>query len=356
MKYILGLLLATTYLLNKVEAVPQAAVVYPKCMECKVVATGKDGTLWGWENDNYCRIRRKRCGYATPAVTVIRKTTKVATSKKVITSKKVKTSSDVPTANKATKVNTTTTTTAVTFETDAKGNKVCNGCVVTATGGGGSDLWGWEAETSCIIDQKKCEGKIEQEVKKNNVNAEANHKKDAKGNLICNGCNVTATGSEGVSLWGWEDEASCIIDNVKCNIASPKPEQPTTPLLRGQDGILICSTCEYTTLREDTTLWNKENGEDCRVIGSRCNINTTPHPWCTGCVVTGTGADGALYGWEMQASCLINEISCGLYVPGENNPSDPRFAKSNDSLKETKEKSLIYITATLIILLITQFI
>jgi len=352
MKYIFGFLLTSIYLLNQVKT---QFVQYPKCMKCHVYATGKDGTLWGWENEGYCRISKSRCGLVpTTGVTIIRKTTKLTTS-----NKKRKTSMNGSTTNKeATKVVNKTTSTQITFETDAQGNKVCHGCVVTATGGV-NDLWGWEAETSCIIDQKKCEGKLENEKKEENVNAEANHKKDSQGNYICNGCEVTATGSEGVSLWGWEDKASCIIDNVKCNITTtpPKTEKPTSPLLRGQDGILICSTCEYTEKHEDTTLWNKENGEDCRVIGSRCNINTTPHPWCTGCVVTGTGADGALYGWEMQASCLINEISCGLYVPGQNNPSDPRFNNdTNDSTTNTKEKSIIYLVMTLILLLITQFI
>jgi hypothetical protein len=370
MKYILGLFLTILYLSSQIEA---QTVVYPKCMKCKVYAISKDGTLWGWENNNYCRIRKKSCGYATATessasasssktttnkVTVVKKTTKLTTTKRT-----KKSTSKVATNNKeATKVKPTTNTTTATittFETDAQGNKICNGCVVTATGGS-NDLWGWESETSCIIDLKKCEGKIDNEKAglKDDGAAAANHKKDSQGNFICNGCDVTATGSEGVSLWGWEDNASCIIDNVKCNISvSPKTEKPSSPLLRGQDGILICSTCEYTLKMEDTTLWNEENGEKCRVIGSRCNINTTPHPWCTGCIVTGTGADGALYGWEMQASCLINEISCGLYVPGENDPQDPRFAKTNNSYNNNKDKKgFVYLMVTLIILLITQLL
>ncbi|KAG4102922.1 hypothetical protein H8356DRAFT_1648094 [Neocallimastix lanati (nom. inval.)] len=311
-----------------------------KCSDCNVYATGKDGTLWGWEDGSFCKLSsscsetKKTTSKKTTTIHKKTSTNSISSSKKSTTKKSSTTSKNTTssTKNESTSITTsssknestsittsssknestsitTSSATLTEHETDANGNLVCNGCVVTSTGGDNS-LWGYEDEKSCIIDQIKCKDKME-EIKNNKTNskAESNHKKDSIGNLICNECKVTATGNDG-SYWGWEDEASCIVDNVKCNLSPQKTEQKV--LERGPDGILICSTCEYTRIDPDTTTWNTENGEDCRVIGSRCGINTTPHPWCSGCVVTGTGNDGALYGWENNASCLINEVSCGI--------------------------------------------
>ncbi|OUM59629.1 hypothetical protein PIROE2DRAFT_14775 [Piromyces sp. E2] len=169
---------------------------------------------------------------------------------------------------------------------------------------------------SCIIDQEKCKDvTTAKSTPTPNAKAIANHKKDASGHLICNQCTVTATGEDKDSFWGWEDDASCIIDKVKCGLSNPTVDKKTNYNNRGSDGILICSSCVVAETHADTTLWNTENGEKCRVIGSRCNINSTPHGWCSGCVVTATGGDGALYGWENQQSCLINEQSCGMVGP-----------------------------------------
>jgi hypothetical protein len=297
MKFALDLLLSTSLLLSKIEATKIS-----KCSDCTVFTTGKDGSLWGWEDGTFCKISsscsKSKNTSTKKTTTVYKKSTKKTANKKT---------SSTTTKAKAKETTTTTTSAPAAHETDAKGNIVCNGCVVTGTGGDNS-LWGWEDEKSCIINNTKCEGKLDE--KKAEASAVvSNHKKDASGNVICNKCEVTATGGDG-SYWGWEDQASCIIDNTKCNLTPPKSEQKA--LERGPDGVLICSTCEYTRIDPDTTTWNTENGEDCRVIGSRCGINTTPHPWCSGCVVTGTGNDGALYGWENNASCLINEVTCGI--------------------------------------------
>lgn len=297
MKYIqaLGLLLASSLIVSNVEA------SIPKCSDCNVFTKGKDGSLWGWEDDSFCRIP-KRC-YKTS--TTKKATSTKKTTKKTTTTKKVTTTAASKTTVKAAPVNTSGP-----HQTDAKGNMICNGCTVTGTGNDLS-LWGWEDETSCIIDTNKCKDvESAKAAPTPNAIALANHKKDKANNLICNQCNVTATGKDN-SLWGWEDEASCIIDNAKCGLSEPAANKPAAAN-RGKDGILICSTCEVAETHSDTTLWNTENGEPCRVIGSRCHINSTPHGWCHGCVVTDTGGDGSLYGWENVQSCLINEQACGL--------------------------------------------
>ncbi|ORX42538.1 hypothetical protein BCR36DRAFT_587119 [Piromyces finnis] len=278
MKSILGLLLVSSLLLNNVKA------SIPKCNECSVFATGKDGTLWGWEEDSFCKLPTKCSsssssnGSATTKTSTIKKTTTVI--KKTTTINKNDSSSS--SSSSKTTVPTSSVTAAVASSATATSSSTASNAAATTSG-----------------------------------NAAANHKKNEAGNYICNGCSVTATGGDGM-LWGWEDEESCVIDTVLCKLntsttstAAAAATSSNAPE-RGSDGILICSTCEYTRIDKDTTTWNKENGEDCRVISSRCGFNKTPHPWCSGCVVTGTGSDGALFGWENSASCLINEITCGF--------------------------------------------
>ncbi|KAL6590479.1 hypothetical protein U3516DRAFT_920371 [Neocallimastix sp. 'constans'] len=317
MKFTFGLLLVSSLLLKNVKS------TIPECTDCDTFATGKDGSLWGWENDSFCKIPSS-CSSSS-------KNSNESDSK----TEKSKVTSATTTTKSSVKAKATSTG-AATHEKDENGNVICNGCTVTGTGGNDS-LWGWEDEASCIISKTKCEGKLEEVKTPSNSTSSATHEKDASGNLICNECNVTSTGGDG-SYWGWEDEASCIIDNVKCKLSPPKTEMKA--LERGPDGILICSTCEYTRVDKDTTTWNTENGEDCRVIGSRCGINTTPHPWCSGCVVTGTGNDGALYGWENNSSCLINEITCGIV------DSHGEYTQVS-SAQVTKMNSLYYAMASL---------
>jgi len=196
-------------------------------------------------------------------------------------------------------------------QTNANGNMICNGCTVTATGGDNS-LWGWEDENSCVIDENKCNVHVDSDSPPPpNEKAVQNHKKDSNGNLICNLCEITATGNDKASYWGWEDDASCIIDKVKCRL-DDQSIAATKPVTRGKDGILICSFCEATETHADHSLWSVENGEICKILGSRCNINHTKLEWCKECSVTATGDDGALYGWENLQSCIINEQTCDL--------------------------------------------
>jgi len=375
MKYVLELLLASL-LLNNVKASS------PKCRECNVFATGKDGTLWGWEDDTFCKLSSSCYDNSYKSTTKKRTTTYTTTKKTTIYSSYKKTSTIIksstyiaPTSSTyhshvsssavvasaaaTTKVSSTsnsTTTSKIasstsaaaseTHKTDAKGNLVCNGCVVTATGGDKS-LWGWENEKSCIIDEVACQGKLTEE-KKEDTNSAEGQKKDASGRLVCNGCTVTSTGGDG-TLWGLENEETCVIDTALCKLSTTEPKT-TKQAERGSDGILICSTCEYTRLDDDTTTWNVENGEECRVIGSRCNFNKTPHPWCSGCVVTATGGDGALYGWENNNSCLINEIDCGFIK----NPNAKPSSKVEASSATQIYASMYYIIATFVTIFIVR--
>jgi len=316
MKYILGLLLILL-VNNNIEA------SIPKCSDCTVYATGKDGTSWGWENDSFCRLPSKCNSKTTTKKSSLVKTKSTIINKKTTTTstkeKDKSTTEKVTSTKKHTSITSKkTSTTEVTSEKKESTTKVSSTTV-----------------TSTVASPMQT---------------------DANGKLICNGCTVESTGGDG-ALWGWENEKSCIIDNAKCNITSDTKQvtnstttNNTTKQERGKDGILICSTCEYTRIEEDTTTWNKENGEDCRVIGSRCGFNKTPHPWCSGCVVTATGEDGALYGWESQASCLINEIDCG-FVDKKNNSHV--VTESSSAINE-KYIGLYYVISTLLTLFIIR--
>ncbi|OUM58455.1 carbohydrate-binding module family 10 protein [Piromyces sp. E2] len=321
MKFVLGVLLVSSLLLNNIEA------SVPKCSDCEVFATGKDGTLWGWEDDSFCRLSSK-CSSSSGSsktkttakltTTVIKKTTSI---KKDDPSK---TSSSEKATTKPSSSDSSSASSSDATTTESNPNYSSSGTVAISA-------------TSM------------------SVSNDGNHE-------TCKGCNVAATGGDG-SLWGWEDNATCIIDTEACKITTPndanKTNSATTTAERGSDGILICSTCEYTRIDEDTTTWNKENGEDCRVIGSRCGFNKTPHPWCSGCVVTGTGGDGALYGWENNASCLINEIDCGLVKkPGTNNTSKVNAGNSKVEVESAANAQYFinayYIIVTLATLLIAR--
>ncbi|ORX83357.1 hypothetical protein BCR32DRAFT_292032 [Anaeromyces robustus] len=313
MKYILGLLLVL--LVNNIEAST------PKCSDCTVYATGKDGTSWGWENDSFCKLPSK-CYSTTTKKSSIVKTKSTYINKKTTTSTKdsdKSTTQKVTTSNKTTVVTSNKSTTIKISTTTDKNETTTNVSSTTVTSTVASPM-----------------------------------QTDANGKLICNECNVESTGGDG-SLWGFENEKSCIVDATKCNIKTDTTNQAanntttTTKQERGKDGILICSTCEYTRIDDDTTTWNTENGEDCRVIGSRCGFNKTPHPWCSGCVVTATGEDGALYGWESQASCLINEIDCG-FVDKKNNS----HVETESSAIAERYVNLYYVIATLLTLFIVR--
>ncbi|KAG4098269.1 hypothetical protein H8356DRAFT_991449 [Neocallimastix lanati (nom. inval.)] len=301
MKYIIEVLLLSFSLL-----ISSTKGTTPVCSDCVVYSTGKDGSLWGRENGDYCKLSSKCVDEAKTSRKVI------AISKSTIVNKKKKDTKKKTTTTKITKTKTTKTTKpATTSSTYVNGTLICNGCEVTATGGQES-LWGWENEKSCLIDYEKCNIKApEVDVEKNKKIAEANHKKNSSDYLVCNGCTITDIGEDG-SYWGWEDNYSCQIDNILCNYNAKEATKTTTPPLRGSDGTLICNTCKYTSIDNSLVAWNTENGEKCRVLGSRCNFNSSPHPWCSGCTPTDYTSYGEPFGWENQNSCLINEVKCGI--------------------------------------------
>ena len=79
----------------------------------------------------------------------------------------------------------------------------CNGCVVTATGTDGSK-WGYENGKSCRIDTNKCKD-----------NSGSDSGKAPNGFPYCTSCDVTVTGDDGIR-WGWENNESCVINDSKC--------------------------------------------------------------------------------------------------------------------------------------------
>ena len=79
----------------------------------------------------------------------------------------------------------------------------CNGCVVTATGTDGSK-WGYENGKSCRIDTNKCKD-----------NSGSDSGKAPNGYPYCTSCDVTVTGDDGIR-WGWENNESCVINDSKC--------------------------------------------------------------------------------------------------------------------------------------------
>ena len=79
----------------------------------------------------------------------------------------------------------------------------CNGCIVTATGTDGSK-WGYENGKSCRIDTNKCKD-----------NSGSDSGKAPNGFPYCTSCDVTVTGDDGIR-WGWENNESCVINDSKC--------------------------------------------------------------------------------------------------------------------------------------------
>jgi len=200
MKFIFGLLFASL-LLNNIEATK-----FPKCSGCTVYATGKDGVVWGWEEDNFCKISSSKCGITIRKSTTIRKSS--TTTPKTTTS------------TKTTTTNNSTSSSTSTPSYDANGNIKCNGCEVTSTKSDKS-LWGQENGKSCIIDENKCKEKLSEKKDSNEahkkVDVNSSDKKDTDSNeeIVCTGCQVTSTGKDN-TLWGIENGTSCKIDETLC--------------------------------------------------------------------------------------------------------------------------------------------
>ena len=71
----------------------------------------------------------------------------------------------------------------------------------------------------CIIDENKCEEKLNEIKEKNEASQKtdvsSDNKKDSDGNTLCKGCQVVSTGNDN-TLWGKENGTSCKIDETLC--------------------------------------------------------------------------------------------------------------------------------------------
>ena len=131
-----------------------------------------------------------------------------------------------------------------------------------------------------------------------------NNKDDDDDNYgYCEGCEITATGTDG-SKWGWENGKSCRIDLNKC-----EEDSGTAP-----NGYPYCTGCEVTVTTDDGSKWGWENNKSCVIDLNKCggDSGTAPngYPYCTGCEVTVTTDDGTRWGWENNKSCVINDSKC----------------------------------------------
>lgn len=113
-----------------------------------------------------------------------------------------------------------------------------------------------------------------------------------QGAPYCKYCNVTGTGGDG-SLWGWEDEASCVVDYAKCQQGSPTTTKKTTTTIKTttttnpqptQDscwsttlGYQCCNGCNVVYTDNDGK-WGVENNQWCGISN---NCNSQPSCWAS---------------------------------------------------------------------------
>jgi len=89
-------------------------------------------------------------------------------------------------------------------------------------------------------------------------------------------------------------------------------------------------------------MWGDEDGEQCRVISSRCpNANVSDYKFCKGCSIVNTGKDYCLFGYENGDPCIINEIECGYY-------NEARFFKKIDSKGYSFSKNYVLMTTLIL--------
>eukprot|EP00833_Pecoramyces_ruminatium_P009342 jgi/Orpsp1_1/1183374/evm.model.c7180000084896.1 len=159
----------------------------------------------------------------------------------------------------------------------------------------------------------------------NNINNNGNNNNNNSVDLnivLCPDCEILATDENG-EFWGFlhKENKSCKIDTVLCE--KNVTRRLEIPLRKGNDGTTICQTCvrdESLDNIKDSLMWSTENGEKCRIITSLCpNQKLSKHPICAGCIVSGTGTDYCLFGYEDNQPCIINEVLCGI--------PDTRFRK-----------------------------
>jgi hypothetical protein len=93
---------------------------------------------------------------------------------------------------------------------------------------------------------------------------------------------------------------------------------------------VYCKGCVVTGTGGDGSLWGWENEKSCEIDVATCGLDgnggSEDKPeeqqddgkiYCKGCEVTATGGDNSLWGWENQKSCQIDVKACGLDGNGD---------------------------------------
>ncbi|KAL6604151.1 hypothetical protein LY90DRAFT_667051 [Neocallimastix californiae] len=187
---------------------------------------------------------------------------------------------------------------------------------------------GKENNQWCIIDKNNCKNENNQS-SQNEINYTTSNLISNVGNttnsnstsnitsldiITCPDCTILTENNEIGEYWGYIPEINrpCKIDNVKCKeVIKRKLEKP---VLRGSDGSRICQSCDSIKVTDKikSLMWGSEDGEECRIITSRCpQHKISGHPFCNGCNIQGTGTDFCLFGYENNQPCIINEVLCG---------------------------------------------
>eukprot|EP00833_Pecoramyces_ruminatium_P002543 jgi/Orpsp1_1/1176575/evm.model.c7180000058148.1 len=222
-------------------------------------------------------------------------------------------------------------------------NTYCSSCDVTATGSDGT-LWGWENNQSCRIDNSKCNSGSDNSNDSNinyedsNSNSSSNTSSDSNSSdiIYCSSCDATATSSDG-SLWGWENNQSCRIDDNKCNngnnnnsndsninyedsnsnSSSNTSSDSTSSDSTSSDSTSSDSTSSDST-SSDSTSSDSTSSDSTSSDSTSSDSTSSDTIYCSSCDVTATGSDGSLWGWENNQSCRINSNQCN----NENNNSN----------------------------------
>eukprot|EP00833_Pecoramyces_ruminatium_P016685 jgi/Orpsp1_1/1190717/evm.model.d7180000080729.1 len=319
------------------------------CSSCDVTATGSDGTLWGWENNQSCRIDNSKCN-----------------------------SGSDNTNDSNNNYDDSNSSSNISSDSNSSDNTYCSSCDVTATGSDGT-LWGWENNQSCRINSSYCDNgnsnsndsnlNYDDSDSSSNLSYDDHSNDDSNSgtssdsfpsssdstssdNTYCSSCDVTATGSDG-TLWGWENNQSCRINSSYCdngnsnsndnnlnyddsdsssNLSYDDHSNDDSNSGTSSDNI-YCASCDVTATGSDGTLWGWENNQSCIIDDNKCNggsnsninsdniINSNYYDsgssyfdnnYCSSCETTATGSDGSLWGWENNQSCRINTIKCNM--------------------------------------------
>jgi len=134
----------------------------------------------------------------------------------------------------------------------------------------------------------------------------------------------------GVTWWAagpwWGDNSYSIEPNA--DKAFPEQMAWLKPYLPGPSELTevptfvnkktYCEGCVVTGTGGDGSLWGWENEKACQIDVETCKDKPADKPteeasddgMCKGCVVTATGGGGSLWGWENEKSCRIDEKKC----------------------------------------------